>query len=119
MEVWSWLASTTRYQHVLYAVGYHPLLTGYARALIKWARKPVKKKTGHLQTKLYLTRVRSRKPVGARMGSGRGRPHTRVGHLVRGQPLMVYSLLEMKKVQQVKKFYKKSPLRLKLVTLGL
>ena len=116
MEIWSWLtASVGHHRWSLYAVGHQPLKAGYSRALIKWARKPVKKRTGHLQTKLYLTRVRSSKPNGARMGSGRGRPSSREGQLTFGQSLLVYSLLEVKKIQQVKKFYKKSGLALKLV----
>jgi len=116
-ETWSWFNSVAAHHRVtLYAVSYARLPFNYRAAVIKWARKAIKKKVGHLQSKLYLTYYESSKPLGARMGSGRGRPANRAGLTCRGQPLLVYSLLPYRRALMIKKFYKKSPFKLRLVS---
>lgn len=115
VETWSWLNAIARDRLTLYAVSYARLPANYRSTVIKWARKAIKKKVGHLQSKLYLTYYESCKPLGARMGSGRGRPSAKVNSFRVGQPLLVYSRLPIRRAYLIKKLYKKSPFKLRLV----
>lgn len=85
-------------------------------ALIKWSRRGVKKKLGQLHLSQTPHHHLFRKPIGVRMGSGRGKSAGRFTHLGRGQSVIQFLNCTRKPATNVCIFFKKSNLKLKLIT---
>jgi len=82
------------------------------QAIIKWAKRGVKKKKGQLQINQLLTHHHSQKPLGVRMGSGRGKINYRYTQLLINQPVITYYNCNKQPASQVRKFFKKSQFKL-------
>ena len=102
-------------QYTVYSQEKQHLEQPQYQALVKWARRPCKKRLASLQVSTSLNHVRFYKPLGSRMGSGRGRRQQRLALINQGQPLLTYRHARLTRLSVVKHFFSRSNLGLILL----